>query len=74
VRLNPAATAPDWEEPAESTQHTGAHATTPNDEGAEAEPPDARLRGHRNAKGKRFVVTTMRRTDKDAWAGSSKAI
>jgi hypothetical protein len=74
VRLNATATPPDWQESAEPTQHTGAHATTSNNEGAEAEPPDAWLRRHRNAKGERFVVATMRRADKDAWAGSSKAI
>lgn len=74
VRLNAAAAAPDGEEPAESTQHAGANATAPNDEGAKAEPPDARLRRHRNAEGERFVVTTMWRADKDAWTRASEAI
>jgi hypothetical protein len=74
VRLNAAATAPDREESAESTQHASANATSPNDEGTEAEPPDARLCWHRDAKGKRFVVATMRRANKDAWARAVEAI
>ncbi len=74
VRLNAAATAPDREESAESTQHAGANATAPNDEGAKAEPPDARLRRHRNAEGERFVVATVRRTNQDAWTRASEAI
>jgi hypothetical protein len=72
--LDAAATAPNWEEPAESTQHTGANAPAPNNEGTEAEPPDARLRWHRNAKGERFVVATMWRTDKDAWTRVCKTV
>jgi hypothetical protein len=74
VRLNAAATAPDREESAEPTQHTGANASAPNDERAEAEPPDARLRWHRNAEGECFVITTMWRADKDAWARTVEAI
>jgi hypothetical protein len=74
VCLNAATTAPDREEPAESTQHAGANATAPNDEGAKAKPPDARLRRHRNAKGERFVVATVRRTYQDAWTRTSEAI
>jgi hypothetical protein len=73
VRLNTATSAPDREESAESTQHAGANATTPNDEGAKAEPPDARLRRHRNTEGERFVVATMRRANKDAWARAVEA-
>jgi hypothetical protein len=74
VRLNAAATAPDREESAESTQHASAKAPAPNDKGAEAEPPDARLRWHRNAEGERFVIATMWRADKDAWARTVEAI
>ena len=74
MRLNAAATAPDREEPAESTQHTSADSPATNDERAEAEPPDARLRRHRNAKGKRFVVATVWRANKDAWTRTSEAI
>jgi hypothetical protein len=74
VRLNAATSAPDREESTKSPQHASANATTPNDEGAEAEPPDARLCWHRDAKGKRFVVATMRRANKDAWARAVEAI
>jgi hypothetical protein len=74
MRLNAAATAPDREESTKSTQHAGANATTPNDEGTEAKPPDAWLRRHRNTEGERFVVATMRRANKDAWARAVEAI
>jgi hypothetical protein len=74
VRLNAATSAPDREESTKSPQHASANATSPNDEGTEAEPPDARLCWHRDAEGERFVVATMRRANKDAWARAVKAI
>jgi hypothetical protein len=74
VRLDPTAAAPNRKESAKSTQRSGAQATAPNDERPKAEPPDARLRWHRNAKGEGFVIATVRRADENARTRRAKAI
>ena len=74
MRLDPARTAPDRQQPTESSQQCGAHATAPNEEGTEAEPPDPRLRGRGNADGKRLEVATMRRANQDPRTRCGKAV
>jgi len=67
VCLNSTRTPPDREESAEPAQDSRADPPSTNNERPEPEPPDARLCWRGNAQGEGFVVTTVRRTDENAW-------
>ena len=74
MRLNATGAAPDWKEPTETSQQRRSNAPAPNDEWAEAKPPDPRGRRRPDAECKRLVITTVRRTNKEARSRGGETI
>jgi hypothetical protein len=68
VRFNATRTSPDWKESAEPAQDSCTDAPSTDNERAESEPPDARLRWRGNAQGEGLVIAAVRCANKNAWS------